>query len=123
MLALFVFLPCLSVFYRCIYVHVWGGVGLEVWGSGLGASYIHVYIYSIYSSFVHMHVYTYAYIYMNHVYAQGLEFRAQGRMYICMYICMYHIHVSYTCTFTCTYIQILYMHTREGLGFGALCIC
>ena len=71
-----------------------------------------------------MHVYTYAYIYMNHVYAQGLEFRAQGRMYVCMYICMYHIHVHlhahvfkfYTCTHVRVWALVHYVYA-ECLGF------
>ena len=60
-------------------------------------------------------------------------------MYICLYVYMHMLSYSnmsvyaheqqvsfasqqVSFAFTCTCCHILYMHTREGLGFGALCI-
>ena len=41
-------------------------------------------------------------------------------IYVCKYVCT--CTCTHACMFTCTCFHILYMHTREGLGFGALCI-
>jgi hypothetical protein len=41
-------------------------------------------------------------------------------IYVCKYVCT--CTCAYACMFTWTCCHILYMHTREGLGFGALCI-